>query len=178
MPNRVKRHDVVQPSDSSIRLIPLTLGKNALVDAADYEFLRKWNWYAHYCPRGQCFVARRREGKRGPLLSMHRELLRPPDGIEIDHKNHDTLDNRRCNLRFATGQQNLLNRRAHKDNRSGFKGVCWSSEKGKWKAEIQSQKVRKHIGYFETPEDAARAYDRHATVLHGEFAFLNFPRAI
>src|SRR5882762_4759564 len=125
--HRVSRHEVTQPLDESYRLIPLTQGQNAIVDAADYEWLSKWHWYAHWCPTTHSFYA----GTNIPVdggywtVKMHRLILQLARGDrrEGDHKNGDTLDYRRNNLRIAEHRQNCENRRRpHPRNTSGFKG--------------------------------------------------------
>jgi len=165
----VKRHPVTQPSDSSYRLIPLTQGQNAIVDVEDFEWLSEWNW----CTRksswknGLLFYATRNEGSR--QIPMHVQIL----GCKGDHKNRDGLDNRRRNLRPCTESQNGMNRRRYINNRSGFKGVSWDSVNKKWRASIAVQAKCKNLGLFKLKEDAARAYNKAAKRLHGEFACLN-----
>ncbi len=109
---------------------------------------------------------------------MHQELVKVPDGMVVDHINHDGMDNRRANLRPATYSQNLY----HRKNRSGakyskYKGVSWKKHNRKWEARIGFEKKEIHLGYFRSEIDAARAYDRAAKKYHGEFASLNFPES-
>lgn len=161
---RVYRHTVHQPRNKSYRLIPLTQGQNALVDAKDFYWLNKWNWTAAYDPKTKSFYAV--SGK--PQIKMHSFIM----GCRADHKNHNTLDNRRKNLRKATVFQNNLNRRRHSSNTSGFIGVVLMGKK--WNARIQFKGKFFHIGMFSDPEDAARARDKLAKKLHGRFAVLNY----
>jgi hypothetical protein len=96
-------------------------------------------------------------------------------GEEIaDHWNHDTLDNRRNNLRKCTHSQNQWNQKRSKRNTSGFKGVTWEKRRGKWHAQIRVNGKQKYLGEFLSIEDAARAYDRAAEMYHGEFGVKNF----
>src|ERR1700679_2349398 len=123
---RVKRHAVVQPEDQSIRLIPLTQGKNAIVDAADYEWLTQWHWSASR--NGDHFYAQRSEKEKNGLdnwysIPMSRAILSAPKHYQVDHINHNTLDNRRCNLRLATPAENAKNRERQKRCKSQWKGV-------------------------------------------------------
>ena len=101
---------------------------------------------------------------------MHRQILGCQADQQIDHRNHNTLDNRRSNLRLATPSQNAINRRKAK----GYKGV--SRVRDKWRATIGSvrKKERRHLGYFPSAERAAKAYDAAAIEMYGEFALLNF----
>jgi len=152
-------------------LIPLVNwdGLCALVDAADYEWLRRYTWRA-VCANGRTFYACTYcEGK---LCLMHRMIMNPPAGMVVDHKNRYGLDNHRVNLRHATPGQNNINR-AWDTGASGFRGVYPCRDK--WGARIGHQRRTLYIGLFDDPAEAARAYDRKAIELHGEFACLNFP---
>ena len=96
-----------------------------------------------------------------------------PVGFVVDHKNGDRLDNRRSNLRLATLSQNAANQRRSVRSKSGYIGVTQSG-KASWRASIHVG-TNRVIGYFATPEEAARARDRAALEEWGEFATLNFP---
>ncbi len=91
----------------------------------------------------------------------------------LDHINGRKIDNRLCNLREATNVENAHNMRAHKTSSSAFKGVCLVSS-GKWQVAICSHGKHHYLGCYSDEEDAARAYDKAAKKLHGEFASLNF----
>jgi len=106
---------------------------------------------------------------------MHRELCDVTDGYVADHINRNGLDNRRANLRPATIAQNAWNSRRRK-NRSGYKGVWYAKDKGKFRAAIWHNNKREYLGYFDCPICAAKAYDRAAKKYHGEFASLNFDK--
>lgn len=75
----------------------------------------------------------------------------------LDHINNDGLDNRICNLRLATHNQNSCNQKIHSDNRTGFKGV-YARPSGRWGAQIKSEGKVRHLGTFDTPEQAHEAY--------------------
>jgi hypothetical protein len=154
--------------------ISLTQGQVALVDDADFDWLNQWRWYAVW-ERKTYYAARMEQvdGKRR-VIKMHRALLGVTNPkIKIDHKNNCGLDNQRHNLRKATHAQNLRNSTRYKNNASGFRGVYEHKRnlKNNWQASIQG----KHIGYFATAIEAARAYDTSARRIFGEFAALNFP---
>lgn len=104
---------------------------------------------------------------------MHRFIMQDPVGIEIDHWDGNTLNDRRFNLRRATVDQNRQNRGKSKTNTSGYKGVHFCKSNGKWAAQISVNKKRKGLGYFSTKEEAALAYNSAAVRFHGEFAWLN-----
>jgi hypothetical protein len=176
-PYKVRRHPVTQPSDPSYRIIPLTRGQNTLIDTIDYHWLKQWNWFAHWDVTTHSFYAVRskHKGKSIVQISMSREILQCEPTDQADHRNHDTLDNRRGNLRKATNAQNGRNQKIERNNTSGYIGVCWYKKYKKWMAQIGHQGIRINLGYFKTKQEAAHARDDVAKKLHGEFAVLNFP---
>lgn len=159
----------------SYRTIHLTQNQSAIVDASDFGWLNQWKWYAAWNSHTESFYAVRRapwvNGKECHLR-MHRVIL----GLNVgdqrsgDHANRDTLDNRRSNLRIASRSQNMHNRRAGRNNTSGFKGVCFYRPTGRWLAAIGINNYRHHLGFFDTPEQAHAAYCEAAAKYHGEFA--------
>ena len=156
------------------------------VDDEDYEELSKHEWNVHVAPH-TCYVFR--EFKRKRIL-MHRFLLGLTDRkIQCDHIDHDGLNNQRYNLRTCSCNENQRNRRSRKNSTSKYLGVCFLNIKTKRKlksgeekiyihkcyvAQIAINKKVKHIGTFQCEEDAAKAYDKAAKEIHGEFANLNF----
>lgn len=105
---------------------------------------------------------RRRKG-----LVLAREVLNAPDHLEADHRSHDTLDNRRSNLRLATPSENSRNRR-YRGGKAGKKGVF--ERNGRFYAEVKVHGRRHPLGDFATPSEAHEAYRAGAARLHGEFA--------
>lgn len=152
------------------RLIPLTQGKFAIVDTKDYERLAQYKWHA--VKMHGIYYARRKVN--GKFIQMHREILNVPVGFVCDHKNHNGLDNRRCNLRICTHAQNIQNSRPRTDGTSRYKGVSWNRRNRKWRASICHGGHSIYIGYYDYEADAAIAYDDTAIELFGEFACLNF----
>jgi hypothetical protein len=106
---------------------------------------------------------------------MHRQVTNAPKGLVVDHINHNGLDNRRANLRLCTKQQNNCNSRSFRHKTSNYKGVFKEKGSKKFRAYIRFNKKPVHIGMFELEIDAAKAYDKKAKELFGEFAYLNFP---
>lgn len=165
--------------DAAVREIPLVGGRHshgrvAVVDAADYPELAQFQWRALRGGGGHTFYALRQTGAR--TIYMHRQLM-GLRGPPVDHIDGDGLNNRRSNLRHATAEQNRANRRKRGKQRgsysSKYKGVCLPAPR--WLAFISHLGKMKHLGAFKTEEEAARAYDRAAKELFGEFASLNFP---
>lgn len=168
---RVKRHTVIQPQDPSYRLIPLTQGQNAIVDTGDFEWLNQWNWHAEWSPITKSFYARRHGGEK--QIRMNSAILCCEKEEEGDHINHNTLDNRRQNLRKSNSLTNSWNRRKPSTNSSGFVGVSRHASTGKWRARIGRGTNQRSLGLFFSVEDAARAYNEAAKERYGEFAVLN-----
>jgi len=163
--------------------IPLTQEQFAVIDCDDYDRVSPIKWQAQWNEGTQSYYAHRTErlpiGKR-VAVGMHRFIMNAGSFHVVDHINHDTLDNRKCNLRICDARQNSFNRRANRNNTSGFKGVSKSKIRGRetWIAKIRRDGKQIAIGYFDKAEEAARAYDDEAIIVHGEFAVLNFPSEI
>ena len=154
--------------------INLTKGYKTVVDDIDFEWLSEFKWYA--CLDGDNKYVSVRSNHKGTVLFMSRLILSAySKDIHVDHINRDPLDNRRCNLRLCTLQQNRCNVGVNRLNTSGYKGVNYYKITRKWAARIGAKGKRRHIGYFNTAEEAAQAYDKEALEVHGDFAFLNFP---
>ena len=128
-----------------------------------------------------------RDGVRQFKMYLHRYVMGAKKGYIVDHKNGDTLNNRKDNLRFCTASQNAANSRFSKSTKSKrisiYRGVTYRKKrKGMvneyskpWLAGIRFQGKSYALGSYTTEEEAARVYDKKALELHGEFALLNFP---
>ena len=160
--------------------IQLTQGKVALVDDEDYEELSKYRWVSYKRKHNGLYHAGRKIYKNGDVTTiwMHREIMCPPVGLEIDHKDGNGLNNQRSNLRFATKIQNQQNRRKAgyrngKPTASKYKGVWFRAGRGTWAAEIRINKKKKYLGAYNSEAVAAKIYNDAATKYFGEFACLN-----
>ena len=95
------------------------------------------------------------------------------DVLEVDHKDRDLENNNSDNLRIVTRTQNGMNRAVQKNNKTGFKGVHYSKETGKYCAMIRIDGKTKNLGYYVNIEDAVSVYDKKAYKIYGEYAYLN-----
>jgi hypothetical protein len=159
--------------------IKLTQGLVALVDDEDFDYLNQWKWYAY--KNGNVYYTKRNLTINGitTQITMHSDIIKILDGMMVDHIDHNGLNNQKHNLRLCTHAQNQHNRLRNKVNKTGFKGVYYYTNKRNGnvliKAFIKINGNKNHIGYFNTTIDAARAYDKKAIELFGEFACTNFP---
>jgi hypothetical protein len=166
--------------------IPLSRGYVALVDEADYERVSAYKWKAHVVRRkdGSVICVYAQRGVRRPdgtwtAEQLHRFIVGVTDSkIQIDHQNHDGLDNRCSNLRLCNRAENGHNRRLKRNNSSGFKGVHWRRRDKVWQALLKIDGKLLHLGLFLTAEAGARAYDKAALKYFGDYACLNFPGAV
>jgi len=160
----------------TFRRIYLGEGYWTILEQDDYYRLRNFRWIVY--GRGQSLYAFRFKFI-GPntttMMSMHREIMKSTDGRFVDHRNCDSLDNRRSNLRFATHAENNCNRRKRKNTTSQFLGISFDKRTRNWAGVIVHKGKRIWLGRFDSEIEAARAYDEAAKKLFGEFARLNFP---
>lgn len=149
--------------------LKLTTGETALLDDADHAWASQYNWYS---VEGYASTT-----VNGIVLYLHRELLKPTAGLQVDHRDKNKLNNQRSNLRLATDVQNKMNRGCAKTNPTRFKGVKLYPERAKpYMSRINWEKKTIYLGCYTTAEAAAKAYDAKALELYGEFAQLNFPQ--
>ena len=163
----------------AMKQIELTKGYFAIVDDDDFERLSQHKWTAMVTGQNikRVYAYRRTEWDNAnrrwmKSILMHREIMQAVDGLDVDHINHDTLDNRKENLRCATRSQNLANNRRARGE-TGMRGVVRTQRREKEPYQVMCR--TKHIGRFLDLYEAARAYDSAALKEFGEFARLNFP---
>ena len=147
-----------------------------IIDIDDYDKIKNYRWYINYktatATEINHFYIITHFNHHG--MKLHRVILNTDDPkILVDHINHNTLDNRKQNLRFCTTSQNAQNSIKHIDNTSGYKGVFWIKNEKKWRAQIVYNKKQICISLFDTKLEAAYAYNQAALKYHGEFAKLN-----
>ncbi|MGB4825387.1 MAG: HNH endonuclease [Leuconostoc mesenteroides] len=157
------------------KIIELTQGQFAIVDEEDFERVDKFKWRANRKKNGN-FYARthwRDENGRAIKKDLYSFVVNFKKEQQVDHINLNTLDCRRKNLRVATKQQNRFNTSVKETNKTKFKGVTFRGE-NIFEAKISCNKIYYKLGKFNNAEDAAKAYDKKAKELFGEFAWSNF----
>ena len=134
--------------------ISLSQEKFALVSNADYKWLNQWKWSVNKCHK--IMYAHRsfkNPGTNPQKIYMHRLIMGFPEGKEVDHINHNGLDNRRCNLRIVTHRQNCINSRLRKGT-SQHTGVSWRKNRRKWRAYITVDSKVIFLGNFNDEKEA------------------------
>jgi hypothetical protein len=146
------------------------------IDPEDYPRVSEFRWWVSSDGKGRMYVHTTIGSKK---VYLHRFIRRAPDGQKVDHRNGDALDNRKSNLRLATHQQNMFNKKKHPTHRgkptsSPYKGVTWDRSRTRFKAQIMKDGVNHNLGCFPDESSAALAYDLAAIEMFGEFAQTNF----
>ncbi|MGA2323963.1 MAG: AP2 domain-containing protein [Sedimentisphaerales bacterium] len=160
----------------TFRKIYLGLGCFTIVEPRDYYLIRHFKWFVH--GNGSNLYAARSaltNDLRSRIIFLHRQIMDPPAGLVVDHRNCDSLDNRRANLRVVTQAINMRNRRKRKNTSSRYIGVHFDKQRNKWSVHIRHNGHKIWLGRFDDESAAARAYDAAAKKYYGEFARLNFP---
>lgn len=163
--NRAAENKVIVDGDEARIILVGRDGEiraEAVIDAADVWVVRGYRWALG----GNGYVI----GSRGrSRVLLHRFLLDVPSGVLVDHRDRDPLNNRRENIRLSDATGNMANS-VSRGKTSRFKGVYFKRNSGKWAASVQCHGEVMWLGYFETEEDAARAYNEKAVEVFGEFA--------
>jgi len=146
----------------------------AIVDDEDFERASQYTWYARV-RRGKLHNVYRID--KGPpcmrCISMHHEITRVPSSQHMDHKNRNAGDNRKCNLRVCSPAENQCNHGPRADGCVKYKGVSYRKHARKYSARIKLEGEELWLGYHDTAELAAIAYDEEAIKVHGDYAWLN-----
>lgn len=143
-------------------------------DECDYLMVSQFRWAINKRGRVYYAVARKQVNNVIVDIKMHRLIAGATDSsIKVDHIDHDGLNNCRCNLRLATNIENIRNSRPSKNNIVGYKGVGFMPKVSKYRARIRINRKEKHLGMFDSANEAAMAYNNAAKLNFGEFAYLN-----
>ncbi len=155
------------------KIINLTQNQIAIIDDEDYESLNQYKWHAQKASNGFYAVRCVYVNRKCIKLGMHRQVLPCLDNQEIDHKNRNTLDNRKSNLRIVTHAQNMKNRNKHKNNKSGIKGVYWDKRGKKWRSEIRVDGKKIHLGMFSDLMEAKTMRNNSEIKYFGEYSAIS-----
>ena len=161
--------------EGSLAYVPLTKGYEAVIDAADVPLAEGFSWTALVALRPDGSIrsvyAKRnmKIGAKSQTIYLHRAIGGTDDAPEVDHRDGNGLNNRRSNLRPATGSQNMHNSRLRSDSKSRLKGASFHKARGKWQSQITVNRKNRGLGLFNCPTAAYFAYIKASRALHGEF---------
>ena len=155
-----------------MKKIPLTFSKFAVIDRSDYDLVSKYKWHLQI----DTYTSYAASKINGKIIKLHRFIMDCPPLLEVDHKNGNGLDNRRCNLRVCTKSQNQLRRQIYRKTSSRYRGVSWCKNNKKWRVQARISGKKFSIGYFHNEIAAAKKYNEIAIKHHGDFAYLNFKK--
>lgn len=142
--------------------------EEVLIDAKDLQLVAEHQWIIVRIGRPKYLRI-----VRGRNIYLSRFIMNEPDGLVVDHINRHPLDNRRANLRAVSVAQNNLNRAKGSFGKSVYKGVSYTANTKKWRAQARGREGRVFLGEFRNEIDAARAYNAHAKKHYGQIAYLN-----
>lgn len=150
-------------------------GKTVLIDDEDYEKVSFYKWHISGNKNNDYVVhTLPRNGKKRPMLRMHRFIIDAPDGTCVDHINGNRYDNRKSNLRLCTQRDNSHNTKMSIANTSGLKGASFHKASGMWQAQITINRKVKYLGIYKTAFEAHAAYKEAAEYYYGEFMNLGY----
>lgn len=147
--------------------------KQFIFDIDDYEKVSKYHWYEE--TNGYIRSSSKKKENR---FHIHRLIMGFPDGIGIDHINHNILDNRKSNLRAATTSQNAMNRIKGSNNTSGTSGVVWVKSRNKWKSQIKFNNQLIFLGEYDKFEDAEKRRKQAEEEYFGKYSYDNSMKAV
>lgn len=149
--------------------------KTVWIDLEDYDKIKNYKWYVKKDHYSGCFYVSSHDltTKNKKTIKIHRIIMNAKKNQIVDHINHNTLDNRKSNLRICTHQENMRNTKKHKKTSSKFKGVSFHSRDKIYSVYITIDKKMKYLGSFKNEIDAAKCYNKHALEKFGQFAHIN-----
>lgn len=157
-----------------MKKIELTQGKYAMVDDEDFEKVNQHQWSAQKYRSGWRAMRNIRDSdNKWTIQYMHRMIMDCPEDLQIDHSDHNGLNNQKHKLRICTNAENQYNQKSKKGV-SKYKGVVWHKRNRRWMAQIVLNYKTIFLGYRDVESECAKLYDKAARELFGEFAYLNF----
>lgn len=169
------RENKIIHQDENETIIDISTNKHpnsqAIIDTEDCNrLLGKGRWKITETSPGYFCVVRCRINRNERI---GRIIMSAKKGFDVDHISRNTLDNRKSNLRVCLHVDNMKNTIIRKNNKSGFKGVCFDKDRNLWAAEIRYDNKRVHLGRFKRINDAVDAYNEASKKYHGEFGRIN-----
>lgn len=144
------------------------------IDDIDRHLLKEYKWRLIHSRRGKYYIGASAKIKgKWRILHLHRLIMQPGEGLEVDHINGNSLDNRRENMRVCTHTENARNRKSQSGSFSGIKGVTYNKKTDRYISRIIFNYREIYLGSFKTAEDAAKEYDKAAVIYFGEYAKTN-----
>jgi len=162
-----------------MKRIKLSTGISVQVDNEYFEWLRKFRWYPTKGKYTYYAITNMKLDNKFVTVRMHRLILglKYKDGKQVDHIDHNGLNNQRNNLRIVNLSSNMANYcDRHKTNTSGFSGVFWRKDREKWMAAISLYGKLTYLGLFYNKIEAAKAFDRAVIKHRDKYAYTNYPR--
>lgn len=148
--------------------------KEVLIDDDDYDRIKDYSWCFMISDNRPYALTRFYTEKQGKNILLHRFIMDCPDNMVIDHINHNTLDNRKCNLRICTDKENSRNsKKPDIKCSSKYKGVCFCKQTKLWTSQIMVNRKYIWLKRHKTEELAALAYNEAAIKYFDKFACLN-----
>lgn len=149
-----------------------------LIDLEDLERIKNlgYHWNAGWNPHTKSWVAQASEylgywDNKGHTITHYLAIeIMQSDKLDVNHKNHDTLDNRKYNLDVITNLQNIIHRRgANPNSKSGVRNVCWSEQTQRWLVQFQVNGKNKCFGRYkkEFLQQAIELADKIREELYG-----------
>jgi len=143
------------------------MGQVSLIDKDDLDIVKDYGWYSNYKKSTNSYYAKTEINNKA--ISMHRLILDAPKDKQVDHVDHNGLNNRKSNLRLCNQSENSRNKRMQSNNTSGFRGAYLEKKTGKYKARIMVNRKQMYLGSYETAKEASDVYQEAAKRLHGKF---------
>lgn len=153
-----------------MKIIRAIAGESVMVDDEDFAEFGHLKWRVNRFGYVSRIWRERVNGRRvGHYVSLHRQVMKDPKGLHVDHKDGDKLNCQKSNLRACNNSLNQANRHII-TGKSSFRGVCWNKQVKKWQAQIKVEGKTIYLGLFAVELDAAEAYAKAAKQHFGEFA--------
>lgn len=147
-------------------------GNSFLFDKEEYSKIKPYYWRVG-SNKYVSMVIYDRNTKKCTQYLLHRFLMNPTSEEEVDHINHNTLDNRKSNLRIVTTAQNQMNSVVSDRNRSGVKGVNWDNNEQRWRVRISVSGKRLSLGSYKNFDDAVQCRKSAEAFYYGEYKYVN-----